>query len=193
MKITEIPSAWRSKLRVAFYKNAFFHCESNAREAGCRIVLHQFPKKELPYAEDMGHMAQGFSLRGYCITYGRNVQGTHNLYLKDYTIARDQLRAALDSEGPGALQLPTQPAEWVVCTHYRLSEEEKLGGYCVFDMTFSEFGLDPALAAPTQATQQALLEQSIATREALLAKLLQKQQQKLHPPLVLVPPSPSVG
>ena len=32
----------------------------------------------------------------------------------------------------------------VVCSRYRVTEEEKLGGYCVFDMTFAEFGQAPA-------------------------------------------------
>lgn len=182
MAISELKTPWRSMLRLASYKNAQFHCETNSREAGRRIVEHEFPKKELPYAEDMGHRSQTFSLRGYCITYVRDING-NDLFRRNYTIARDALRKVLDSEGPGALQLPTQPAEWVVCTQYRLTEEERFGGYCVFDMTFMEFGLDPALAAPTIATANAILQSN--------ADLRQQLQNKMKTPLppATVPPA----
>jgi hypothetical protein len=75
MDIKSLPSPWRLDLRIASFKNATFHCESNSRESGRRIVEHEFPKKELPYAEDMGHRAQLFVIRGYCITYVRDVEG----------------------------------------------------------------------------------------------------------------------
>lgn len=172
MDIKSLPAIWRAGLRLASYKNATFHCETNSRESGRRIVEHEFPKKELPYAEDMGHRAQGFAMRGYCITYVTDFSGSGlELYNRDYRLARDLLRSALDSEGPGILQLPTQKGEWVVCTQYRLSEEERFGGFCTFDMQFVEMGIDPMQAAPTQATYQALLEQVQTMRDQLIARL----------------------
>ena len=62
----------------------------------------------------------------------------------DYTVVRDALIAQLEAEGPGTLQLPTQPSQQVVCPRYRVNEEERFGGYCTIDMTFQEYGLDPA-------------------------------------------------
>lgn len=191
--IKELTTAWRQHLVLASYKGAYFHCESNSRESGRRIVEHEFPKREMPYAEDMGHKAQAFTLRGYCITYVRDMTDAvgSKLFTRDYTTVRNLLRTQLDSEGPGSLQLPTQPAEWVVCSQYRLTEEERFGGYCVFDMSFQEFGLDPSVAAPTQATQVALIQQTIEARQALI-RLLQKQQGniqpiKLPPPVLTLP------
>ena len=148
--IFDLPSAWRQDLMPASFSGARFHCESNARESGRRIVEHQFPKKELPYAEDMGRMARDFTIRGYCIVYPYDSEFT--LYSRDYRVARDQLIAKLETEGPGVLQLPTQPSQLVVCPRYRLTEEERFGGYCVFDMTFQEYGYDPTQAAPDEAT-----------------------------------------
>jgi prophage DNA circulation protein len=184
-------TAWRAHLVLASYKGAYFHCENNAREAGRRIVQHEFPKREMPYAEDMGHRAQAFTLRGYCITYVRDMTDAvgSKLFRKDYTVVRDLLRTQLDSEGPGSLQLPTQPAQWVVCSQYKLTEEERFGGYCVFDMSFQEFGLDPSVAAPTQATAQNLILQSIAARQALI-RLLAIEQGKTPP--IQLPPVPPV-
>ena len=97
----------------ASFNGARFHCESNARESGRRIVEHQFPKKDDPYAEDMGRAAREFTIRGYCIVYPFDTgDGLHQM---DYTLVRDALIAQLEAGGPGMLQLPTQPAQQVVC------------------------------------------------------------------------------
>ncbi|MEY9186424.1 MULTISPECIES: DNA circularization N-terminal domain-containing protein [Bradyrhizobium] len=145
--IFDVPSAWRDQLMPASYNDARFHCEGNSRESGRRIVEHEFPKKELPYAEDMGRQAREFSVRGYCIVYPYDSEIL--LFRRDYRQARNLLIDALEKEGPGVLQLPTQPPQLVVCSRYRITEEERFGGYCVFDMTFLEYGIDPQRWAPS--------------------------------------------
>ena len=55
------------------------------------------------------------------------------------------------------LQLPTMPPIMVVCPGYRWSEEERYGGYCVFDMQFIEYGVPTA----TQPSAPALLQQQV--------------------------------
>jgi prophage DNA circulation protein len=137
----DLPSAWRGDMMPASFMGARFHCEMNSRESGRRIVEHEFPKKDLPYAEDMGRHAREFTIRGYCIVFMYDTDTP--LWQRDYRVPRDLLIAALEKEGPGILQLPTQPPQMVVCPRYRLTEEERFGGYCVFDMTFQEYGLDP--------------------------------------------------
>jgi len=151
--IFSLPTAWRNRLSPAKFRNAYFHCEANARDSGRRIVEHEFPKKELPYAEDMGRHARQFTIRGYCIVFGND---RDSLFRRDYTKPRDALIKALEQQGPGSLQLPTQSAQQVVCLRYRLAEEEKLGGYCTIDMTFAEYGLNPLLYMPGQGTASQL-------------------------------------
>src|ERR1700750_665841 len=124
--IFDLPSGWRGSLMPASCTGARFHCESNARESGRRIVEHQFPKKDLPYAEDMGRAAREFTVRGYCIVFP--FETGHGLRSLDYTVVRDALIAQLEADGPGTLQLPTQAAQQVVCPRYRVSEEERFGG-----------------------------------------------------------------
>jgi prophage DNA circulation protein len=153
--IFSVPSAWRARLSPASFRNAFFHCEANARESGRRIVEHEFPKKDDPYAEDMGRHAREFTIRGYCIVFGSD---RDDLFRRDYTQPRDKLIKALELQGPGALQLPTQPVQKVVCVRYRLAEDEKTGGYCTFDMTFQEYGIDPNNYTPGQDTAQVLTD-----------------------------------
>jgi prophage DNA circulation protein len=148
--IFDLPAVWRARMMPASFNGARFHCESNARESGRRIVEHQFPKKNLPYGEDMGRAAREFTVRAYCIVFPFDTgDGLRTL---DYTVVRDALVAQLEAEGPGTLQLPTQPAQQVVCPRYRVNEEERFGGYCTIDMTFQEYGLDPSLTAPGVAT-----------------------------------------
>jgi prophage DNA circulation protein len=134
-------SPWRARLLPAHFDGRLFHVESGSRESGRRIVTHEFPKKDLPYSEDMGKKAIEFSVRGYIIQfpYDTNVP----LYQRDYTIARNDLQLRLDTGGPGTLQLPMMRPLTVVCSRYRMTEEEKLGGYVTFDMTFVELGAPP--------------------------------------------------
>jgi prophage DNA circulation protein len=176
--IFDLPAVWRARMMPASFNGARFHCESNARESGRRIVEHQFPKKDYPYAEDMGRAAREFTIRAYCIVFPFDTgDGLRTL---DYTVVRDALIAQLEAEGPGTLQLPTQPAQQVVCPRYRVNEEERFGGYCTIDMTFQEYGLDPSLTAPSVATASAVTDASQTVRDQV--------QQSLAPPN---PPPPT--
>jgi prophage DNA circulation protein len=148
--ITDIRNTvWRDQLLPASYKGARFHCEANAIESGRRIVQHEFPKKDLPYAEDMGRAAAMFTIRGYCIAYPFDGD---DFYQRDYRQARNKLAQKLNEVGAGQLQMPTYQSLMVVCMRYRLTEEERFGGYCVFDMTFTEQGVDPNMYVPTANT-----------------------------------------
>jgi prophage DNA circulation protein len=165
--IRDISNPWRNALQRASFAGNFFHVEAGSKENGRRIVVHEFPKKELPYSEDMGRRAIEFSVRGYCISFMFDTGDT--LYNTDYRVARDLLRDRLETEGPGTLQLPSLPPMQVVCPRYRLSEEEKLGGYCVFDMQFVEWGAPPF--APVPSTRDNLLQQSSAMQSRVLTVL----------------------
>jgi prophage DNA circulation protein len=142
-----------------------FHVESGNQEGGRRIVTHEFPKKDLPYSEDMGRKATEYSVRGYIIQFVRDT-GV-DLYRRDYTIARNALQERLDKGGHGTLQLPMMRPLIVVCSRYRMTEEQKLGGYVTFDMTFVELGappFKPMVNAGENLSQQAeALKQQIVT------------------------------
>ena len=161
----------------ASYNGARFHVEASSRESGRRIIEHEFPKKDIPYAEDMGRHAREFTIRAYCIAYQRD---DDDLFTIDYTVPRDALINALEQEGPGVLQLNTQPSQEVVVTRYRMTEEERFGGYCTFDITFLEYGLDPLLDPNSSVLT--------STAVAQAAQALRDQVQR-----TLAPPDPSIG
>jgi hypothetical protein len=160
--IRDIHNPWRDALLPAMFDGVPFFCDSGVRESGRRAVVHEYPKRDVPYAEDMGRRATQYSVRGYVVSYGRDVGLGPNsltimpaggvaqgLFMRDYRIARDMLQARLDEPGAGVLQLPYMAragagstlALFVVCSGYRMTEEDRLGGYAVFDMTFVEYGL----------------------------------------------------
>src|SRR5499427_2978468 len=157
---------WRSKFLPANFDGALFHVEAGSRESGRRIVTHEFPKKDLPYSEDMGRRAVEFSVRGYLIQY---VVDANPLYLRDYTNPRDALMDRLERGGPGTLQLPFQRPLTVVCTRYRMTEESRLGGYVSFDMTFVEIGAPPFQTAVSSYDQ--LLSKSQSLRDNIISSL----------------------
>jgi prophage DNA circulation protein len=114
----------------AFFRMAPFHVDANSRTSGRRVVLHEFPKRDTPYAEDMGRSARRFPVTGYVIG-------------PDYQIWRELLVLALEAEGPGLLILPTllqrdtilvQPRE------YTVRETRQAGGMAEFEMQFVEAG-----------------------------------------------------
>jgi prophage DNA circulation protein len=158
-----LPSAWRKDLLPAHFDGKLFRVDTGTRESGRRIVTHEFPKKEQPYSEDMGRHAVAFTVRGYCISYPNETPGAASLYLLDYRIARDALQLRLETGGPGVLQLPLLDPMRVVCQRYRLTEEDKLGGYCTFDMQFVEAGVQPFAAQID--TQSNLTAQSNSLKE----------------------------
>lgn len=174
-------AVWRDELLPAHFDGRMFHVESGSYEGGRRIVSHEFPKKEMGYAEDMGRKATTYSVRGYIICYPHDDPFNPDLYRRDYRVARDALQERLDKGGPGVLQLPTfiKNPKVVVCQQFRLTEENRFGGFCTFDMQFIERGVVPFRTLPN--SQQELINQANALKLQVLSVW---QQQKDRPAYV---------
>jgi len=158
--IKDIHNPWRDALVPASFDGNEFFVESGARSGGRRIVVHQFPKKDTPYSEDMGRRATEFMVRAYCI---------QSALQPDYRPQRDALQQRLDQDGPGELQLPTMRPLQVVCPRYSLREDEAKGGYCVFDITFVEAGAAPF--KPSISARSQVQQQSSATQARVLTRM----------------------
>lgn len=133
-------SPWRLNLRPASYNGVEFHIEVESRNGGRRKALHEFPKKSIPYLEDMGRKARRFNVAAYLIG-------------PDYESNRDALIAQLEGESNGQLIHPTyQDVDLVGVETYNVTERREQGGYCVFEITFTEAGQDVSgqIAADTQ-------------------------------------------
>jgi prophage DNA circulation protein len=124
-------SPWKVQLRPASFRGAGFKVDAAARAGGRRQSLFEFPKRDEPYAEDMGRRARRFVVSGYLIGPG-------------YLAARDLLVDALEREGPGLLVHYLFGEFMVSVDTYTVNERRERGGFCEVDIQFVEAGTAPA-------------------------------------------------
>ncbi|HEV8503723.1 MAG TPA: DNA circularization N-terminal domain-containing protein [Casimicrobiaceae bacterium] len=133
---TKLPNPWRDRYQPAAFRNAQFFVETDARVGGRRVAVHEYPKRNMPYAEDLGRKALRFLVQGYLI-------GPH------YWEQKNRLIGELDKDGPGLLRLPLpyQMADVkVTVVSYTVTEGRERGGMCTVEMDFVEYG-DPQFRA----------------------------------------------
>lgn len=123
--------SWKDKLTDASFRGVTFKVEVGGKSGGRRVAPHEWPKREVGYAEDMGKRLKRFRVTGYVI--GDN-----------YDQLRDALEKALDKEGSGALKLPTRSSVDVICDHWDSFESRTRGRVCEFEMIFIEAGKNPS-------------------------------------------------
>jgi len=123
--------SWRDNLRQASFRGVPFKVLSHSYTVGRRNIVHQYPFKDVPYAEDLGMNADEFSIEGYII------QTPDNAGTFDYFAERDALIAALKAPGPGKL-IHSFLGEKLVVTAGSQSIRETFdsGGWAKFSMSF---------------------------------------------------------
>jgi prophage DNA circulation protein len=123
-------SAWRLNLKPASYNGVGFYVDLNTRSGGRRKALHEFPKGDTPYLEDMGRKAKRFTVACYLIG-------------SDYEDQRDALIEQLEDEGNGQLVHPTYTdVDTVGVESYSVTERREQGGYATVEIVFIEAGQD---------------------------------------------------
>lgn len=159
-------SEWRLNLQPATYNGVGFKVDVNTRASGRRNANHEFPKRDIPYAEDMGRKSRKFTVTGYVIG-------------STYTSERDALINQLEKAGPGQLVLPTGMQSigtgQVSVDTYSVSERRERGGIATFEMTFIEFGVNTSTisvpdtsGAVTQQVNSALGPTSLSTAQSFI-------------------------
>ena len=133
-----LPS-WKDSLLPASYNGCLFHVDVNAKHSGRREIEHEFAKRDLPYAEDMGRRGYRFTITGYLIG---------DTYIDDM----QALMAALETEGNGTLVHPTLGPLQVQPGPYTVTERRERGRMCEFEMNFIEAGAIQSFS-PTASTQ----------------------------------------
>ena len=148
--------AWRDRLRPASYRGAAFQVASHTAEAaGRRAAVHEYPGRDLPYAEDLGRRASEYTLQAYVLG-------------PDYDRARDALVAACALPGAGRLVHPWLGERQVVCTGCTVSERTDEGGMARVTLRLVEAGA-ARYPADTPDTAQALAGAADAAGSALVA------------------------
>ena len=119
---------WREQLRPASFRGVAFQVSSHEAEGFARRAqVHEYPKREDAFPEDLGAQTRGFGLEGYVIG-------------PDYFAARDALLAACGRPGPGTLVHPYLGTHEVVCTQCRPRESTRNGGMATFRLRFVRAG-----------------------------------------------------
>jgi len=119
--------AWLDNFRQAKFRNAEFYVPSAENRGGRRGVVHEFPKRDEPYVEDMGKKAKSFEIEAYVLG-------------EDYFTARNALVEALDAPGVGKLVHPYLGTLDVFCTNYSFRETVTETRMARFTLSFVQAG-----------------------------------------------------
>lgn len=134
--------SWRERIDPELrgtFRGVDFHVERADTNGGRRWLVHEYPRRDRPYTEDMGRKAREWRLSFF-------VAGD------DYDIQRDALIKALDAPGAATLVHPYLGTFSAVASDVSWSESTRNGGVCNFQVTFSESGLEayPATTLDTR-------------------------------------------
>lgn len=163
--ILDIKNEWRDTLRIASFRGIFFHVETSGRSSGRRVVTHQYPKRNIPYAEDMGREAVHWQFSAYIILNDKRLQSSAShgrstvAPYADLIAQRNALVEALEMDGPGELIHPTLSMTYgggregasvggpmmVMVERYGISESRTKGAFYEFDLAFVEAGEVPKI------------------------------------------------
>jgi prophage DNA circulation protein len=127
-------------LQRASYRGAPFWVESDQISGGRRLVVHEFPHRDVPYVEDMGRAAVRIQVTAYLASDTADSEAA-------------SLRKACDAGGPSRLELPLETLDAHCETFQRDFERDRLG-FIAFSLVFVREG---AAAAPYPAAYYARL------------------------------------
>jgi len=117
----------RADMQQGMYRDIPFGVRSQDTDGGRRVVNHEYPGRDEPWAEDLGRKAR-----------------THNLEMilvgSDYMVRRDKLVAALEEGGVATLVHPWLGRMQVQMGTYRLRESTREGGQAIITVTYHEAG-----------------------------------------------------
>jgi len=115
------------QLVAASFRGVPFYVDGMGGTAGRRAEQHEYPNRDLPYAEDLGRAAREYTFDGYVI--GRF-----------FGLQRDALLTALEAYGPGLLDHPFLGQIEVVARPCTYKQGRDDGGWCRFTLNFIEAG-----------------------------------------------------
>lgn len=115
--------------KKASFRGANFFVIDTGTSFGRRNIVHQYPKKDTPFVEDIGLDTDEFTIEGYVIQNSDNDQ--------NYFDERNALIEALRAEGPGQLWHPFLGILTVsLVGRVNMRENFREGGIARFSMPF---------------------------------------------------------
>jgi len=118
---------WREQLIQSTFRGVPFFVDSHEAELGRRVQVHEFPLRDLPYAEDLGRKSRVLTVQAYVLG-------------DDYMQRRDALIRAVERPGSGQLEHHYLGKMQVTCVGCRLAETTREGGVARLTLEFVESG-----------------------------------------------------
>lgn len=123
--------AWFDELHLdgkGSWRGIEFFVDSHDNVLGRKVVLHEYPGRDQPYAEDIGRASRRFKLTCYVLG-------------NDYNVDRDDLLREFETSGPGQLVHPTLGEfQCVIVSPVSMKEAPQEGGIARFDLELVEVG-----------------------------------------------------
>lgn len=127
--------SWKDELLPASFRGVPFGVTSASSEFGRRLAVHEFPRRDVPYVEDLGRQARRFRVTGFVVG-------------DDYMDQRDELIRVCEERIPqyilntaGTLVHPYLGELLVACESLRVLEDAPRGGFARLEFVFVESGL----------------------------------------------------
>lgn len=117
-----------SSLRPASFRGVRFDVDSRSVTVGRRVVVHEYPQRDIPFAEDMGRKARRYKIDVLVIG-------------DDFEARRDALIRAIETPGAGLLVHPDFGSLMVVVLDdAEITQRRDEIGKSEFSITFMEAG-----------------------------------------------------
>lgn len=115
------------QLQEASFRGVPFHVDGAGVEVGRRVQVHEYPQRDMPWAEDLGRATRGFTVDAFVV--GPN-------YVQD----AQALIAAAEEEGPGTLVHPWLGSMQVSMKELMRVRFDAAAGHAVVTFSFVEPG-----------------------------------------------------
>lgn len=116
--------SWLERLQPASFRGMEFLWEQVETSGGRRVIVHEYPFQDDPYAEDMGLKANEFRFNAYLIG-------------KDYDTRATAFQQLLDKKGAGELITPLQGALQAQLMTWSRTDTTANGGIARFNLTLT--------------------------------------------------------
>lgn len=155
-------SEWRDRKQDASFRGVPFWVDTDIVPVGRRTQVHEYPKRDRPYTEDMGRQTRKYRFAGFVVG-------------DDCLSQRDRLLAALDKPGSGELVHPWFGRLTVTAGECEVSHARDEGGMVRFGLEFIDGTLEFPVQSPN--TRQQLVRQ----QESLLESIQSRFRNAMEP------------
>lgn len=160
---------WTRSLWPASFKGAPFWTEHDEESGGRRLVVHEFPHRDLPFVEDLGEAARQFSVTAYLVGDASDANAS-------------ALVSTLAAGGAGVLVLPMHGPLSAHVASFRRDRERERAGYVAFSIDFVREGSAAGLVSANFLAQLVFdaVDQVAAEAGSALAATMSVQRAAKH-------------